>query len=60
MPSSLLRQPIARGELVPVLEAWTGTPVDVHLMWNQKATLAARVRHVVDLLVAAGERGALD
>jgi DNA-binding transcriptional LysR family regulator len=60
MPSSLLRQPIARGELVPVLEEWTGTPVDVHLMWNQKATLAARVRHVVDLLVAAGERGALD
>ncbi|MDT7839075.1 LysR family transcriptional regulator [Aquabacterium sp. OR-4] len=60
MPSSLLRQPIARGALVPVLAAWTGTPVDVHVMWSRHATLSPRIRFVVDQLVAAGERGALD
>lgn len=60
MPSSLLCEPIARGALVPVLAAYTGTPVDVHLVWAHHATLSPRIRFIVDALVAAGERGALD
>lgn len=60
MPSSLLRQPMADGKLVPVLGDHSGTPVDVHLVWSRHATLSPRVRFVVDHLVAAGERGDLD
>lgn len=60
MPSSLLRQPVADGTLVPVLADHCGTPVDVHVMWARHATLSPRIRFVVDQLVAAGEQGALD
>jgi DNA-binding transcriptional LysR family regulator len=60
MPSSLLHRHIDRGELVPVLERFTGTPVDVHVLWARQATRSPRVRFIVDQLVALGERGLLD
>lgn len=60
MPSSLLRRHLARGELVAVLEPFTGTPVEVHVLWPRRATLSPRVRFVVDRLIEAGQRGELD
>lgn len=60
MPGSLVRRQILQGLLVPVLPAHCRTPVDVHVLWLQKATLSPRVRYVVDQLIARGAAGELD
>jgi len=60
MPASLVRQRIAQGQLVAVLEAHSRVPVDVHVLWVRQARLSPRVRLVVDQLVARGAAGELD
>lgn len=59
MPVSLLRSHIEQGRLVPVLQAHSGVLVDVHMLWVRQATLAPRIRYVIDQLMAYAERGAL-
>lgn len=60
MPISLLRSHIEQGRLVPVLQAYSGLLVDIHILWVRQAALAPRVRYVIDQLMAYAERGALD
>lgn len=51
-PTTLTRAAIARGELVPVLEAWTPRRRPVFAVWSQQRYLPARVRALVDYLEA--------
>jgi DNA-binding transcriptional LysR family regulator len=60
MPGSLVRRHILQGQLVPVLPAHCRIPVDLHVLWLQKATLSPRVRYVVDQLIARSAAGELD
>ncbi|WP_091743206.1 LysR substrate-binding domain-containing protein [Phenylobacterium immobile] len=59
-PASLVRGPIARGALIPLLEAYAAGPVDVHALWPRAAQLSPKVRYVIDQLVACAARGLLD
>ncbi|WP_140720641.1 MULTISPECIES: LysR family transcriptional regulator [Gammaproteobacteria] len=60
MPISLLRDKIQEGHLVPVLSDYSDVNVDVHLIWLREASLAPRVRYVIDCLVEHAQSGALD
>lgn len=60
LPISVLREPIARGLLIPVLKALSSTAVDVHAVWPKQSHLSPRVRHVVDQLIIAAASGELD
>lgn len=60
MPFALMRPYIDTGELVSVLEAWTGREIDVHAVWPRTAHLRPKVRHVVDTLIKLGSEGRLD
>jgi len=51
-PTTLTRDAIARGALVPVLEAWTPQRRPVFAVWSQQRYLPARVRALVDHLQA--------
>ncbi|GAA5236237.1 LysR family transcriptional regulator [Verticiella sediminum] len=60
MPVSLLRSHIEQGRLVPVLQAYSGVLVDIHILWVRQSALAPRVRYVIDQLMECAERGELD
>ncbi|MGF6924331.1 LysR family transcriptional regulator [Paraburkholderia sp. 40] len=60
MPMSLLRPHLESGMLLSVLEDISSELIDVHAVWPKVAHLRPKVRHVVDTLVALGERGELD
>jgi DNA-binding transcriptional LysR family regulator len=60
LPISVLREPIARGLLIPVLKELSSTAVDVHAVWPKQSHLSPRVRQVVDQLIVAAARGELD
>jgi DNA-binding transcriptional LysR family regulator len=60
MPLALMRPHIQAGELVCVLDAWTGREIDVHAVWPRTAHLRPKVRHVVDTLVRLAAEGRLD
>ena len=59
MPSSLVRDHIASGALVPVMSDLSTVPVDIHAVWPKQAHLSPRVRYAVDQLVAYAARGYL-
>lgn len=59
MPLSLVAQALAAGELVEVLPAFGTAPVGIYALWPETRHLLARVRHVVDVLVAKGQLGLL-
>lgn len=60
LPASLVREPIKRGLLQPVLEQYCPMAVDIHAVWPQQSHLSSRVRYVVDQLVAHAAKGSLD
>lgn len=60
MPVSLVRSKIEQGLLAPVLQDYSGALVDIHMLWVRQATLAPRVRYVIDQLMEYAEKGALD
>ncbi|WP_369991861.1 LysR family transcriptional regulator [Pseudomonas xanthosomatis] len=60
MPSSLVREHLDNGSLVPVLEQYSPGDVEIHAVWPQTRHLLPKVRRVVDELVSRAERGALD
>lgn len=60
MPSSLIRDHLEAGRLVPVLERFNPGDVEIHAVWPQTRHLLPKVRRVVDELVARAKRGALD
>jgi DNA-binding transcriptional LysR family regulator len=60
MPSSLVRDHLEAGRLVPVLQRLTPGDVEIHAVWPHTRHLLPKVRRVVDELVARAERGALD
>ncbi len=60
MPLAMLRQHIAAGQLVTVLDAYTEHLIDVHALWPRTAHLRPKVRHVVDTLMALALQGRLD
>lgn len=60
MPSSLVRDHLQAGRLVPVLEQYSPGDVEIHAVWPQTRHLLPKVRRVVDELVVRAERGALD
>lgn len=60
MPLAMLRQYIESGQLVTVLDAYTGHQIDVHAVWPRTAHLRPKVRHVVDTLLALARQGCLD
>jgi DNA-binding transcriptional LysR family regulator len=59
LPSSLVRRHIEQGSLVPLLQASSTVPVEVHALWPRQAHLSPRVRHVVDQLVVHATKGDL-
>jgi DNA-binding transcriptional LysR family regulator len=59
MPSSLIRDHLKDGRLVPVLEKYSPGDVAIHAVWPQTRHLQPKVRRVVDELVARAETGAL-
>lgn len=60
IPMSLVREPIATGRLITVLDEFTADLVDVHAVWPRAAHLRPKVRYVVDTLVELGRAGKLD
>lgn len=60
LPISLLREPLAKGLLKPVLQAYSPVGVDIHAVWPQQAHLSPRVRYVVDQLIGYAAKGRLD
>lgn len=60
MPIVLFRKHIESGQLVTVLDDYTGQQVDVHAVWPRTAHLRPKVRHVVDSLMALASQGRLD
>ncbi|WP_432757958.1 LysR family transcriptional regulator [Pseudomonas syringae] len=60
MPRSLIRDHLEAGRLVPVLERFNPSDVEIHAVWPQTRHLLPKVRRVVDELVARAKRGALD
>ncbi|MDB5593816.1 MAG: bacterial regulatory helix-turn-helix, lysR family protein [Hyphomicrobiales bacterium] len=59
LPASLVRHHIESGALVPLLEAFSTVPVEVHALWPRQVHLSPRVRHIVDQLVARAAKGEL-
>lgn len=59
MPASIVRGSIEQGLLASVLTDYS-PQVDVHLLWMREATLAPRIRYVIDQLVEHAQRGELD
>lgn len=60
MPISLVRDQLADGRLVQVLEKFSGIGVDVHAVWPRQAHINPRVRYVIDRLLAHAAQGRLD
>jgi DNA-binding transcriptional LysR family regulator len=60
LPISLVREPIAAGHLLPILQAYSAVGVEVHAVWPRQRHLSPRVRYVVDQLVAYAAKGRLD
>jgi DNA-binding transcriptional LysR family regulator len=60
MPLSAVRNAIQTGELVTVLDDYAPVPVAVTALWPQVAHLRPKLRHLVDVLVDLGSKGALD
>jgi DNA-binding transcriptional LysR family regulator len=59
LPISLLREHLAQGALVPVLEDVSTVPVEIHAVWPRQGHLSPRIRHIVDRLLAEAANGAL-
>jgi len=59
MPLSLVAKALASGELVELLPDQGTALVGIHALWPRTRHLAARVRHVVDILAAKGQAGLL-
>lgn len=59
MPFSLVAEPLADGRLVQVLAEHGAAEVGIYALWPRTRHLAARVRHVVDVLAAKGQAGLL-
>ncbi|KQM99397.1 LysR family transcriptional regulator [Sphingomonas sp. Leaf25] len=59
MPSVLVREKIADGRLVPVLEELRGPDVPVQLIWPGTRQASPRVRYMIDRLVDLGHAGRL-
>lgn len=59
LPVSLLRDHLAQGALVPVLEDISTVVVEVHAVWPRQAQLNPRIRHIVDRLLAEATSGGL-
>ncbi len=59
MPESLLKPHIESGHLIPVLEEYCNSSVNVYAVWPQTAHLRPKVRHVVDVLEEMGKKGDL-
>jgi DNA-binding transcriptional LysR family regulator len=60
LPISLVREPLTKGLLKPVLKAYAPAGVDIHAVWPQQAHLSARVRYVIDQLGTYAAKGRLD
>lgn len=60
MPLSVVRGHIEAAALVPILEDYSQTSVDVHAVWAGQGQLSPKVRYVVDRLVEYAEYGRLD
>jgi DNA-binding transcriptional LysR family regulator len=60
LPISLVREPIANGSLLPILQTYSAVGVEVHAVWPRQRHLSPRVRYVVDQLVMYAENGRLD
>lgn len=59
MPASVVREYIASGALVPILEKHSRTSVDVHAVWVRQGQLSPKVRYVVNRLVEYAGNGRL-
>ncbi len=59
VPSSMVCDHLHDGRLVRVLEAYSPTAVDVHLLWPRQVQLSPKVRYVVDQLVSYASNGQL-
>ncbi len=60
MPSSVLRSRLESGTLIPILDDYSHTSVDVHAVWARQGQLSPKLRYVVDRLVEYAEGGRLD
>lgn len=60
LPLSLVREPLAQGQLKAVLQDHSPDGVDIHAVWPRQAHLSPRVRFVIDQLVAYAAKGRLD
>lgn len=56
-PKILLQEKLQAGQLVEVLQPWSQTQVDVHLVWPRAIQLRPKVRFVVDHLLALAAQG---
>lgn len=59
LPVSLVREKLQSGLLVEVLPEHSGSGVEVHALWPQRAQLSPRLRYVVDQLVSCAAQGRL-
>jgi len=59
MPAVLVREQIADGSLVPVLEDVRGPDVPVQLIWPGTRQASPRIRYMIDRLVDFGRAGRL-
>lgn len=57
LPHWLVAEPLATGELLPVLAGFEPPSLPIHVVWPASRALTARVRMVVDALVGAALPG---
>ena len=51
LPTFIVADHLKRGELVPVLEAWSIPPIAIHAIYAQTRSLPAKTRALIDFLV---------
>jgi DNA-binding transcriptional LysR family regulator len=60
MPLCVVREHLAAGRLVSVLEGFEPEPSTVYALWPKTAHLRPKVRCLIDTLIALGEAGRLE
>ncbi|QYK11021.1 LysR family transcriptional regulator [Shewanella mangrovisoli] len=60
LPLWLVGEELCQGNLCEVLEGHSGGEMPIHALWPKNRQMLPKIRHVVDMLIDASQRGVLD
>ena len=58
--AELVGEELRQGNLCEVLEGHSGGEMPIHALWPKNRQMLPKIRHVVDMLIDASQRGVLD